>query len=503
MLDGVDLLTARPAQLDTIRGVRIGFVFQDPLSSLNPVQSVGSQVAELFRIHRGLGHKAAMREAVEVLDRVQIPFPDRRARDYPHQFSGGMRQRVMIAISLALQPDVLIADEPTTALDVTVQAQIIELLGKLREEAGTALVLISHDLGVAAALAERLAVMYGGRLVEVGVLRDAYRRPYHPYTLGLLASGPRQVGQRLIPIPGAPPRPSSLPPGCAFHPRCTFAQDRCRVDKPALRQVAQGTNRCLPLRRGRGRSRRRARDGTVAQLAQSPAARQQALLEEARRSIAGGSLGLFTLPEALDLVVASGAGGHVTDVSGRDFLDFHLGSGPALLGHAHPDIVRAVSAQVAKGSTYYFLNEPAIELASAMVQAIPCAEELQFAGSGSEATLYALRIARAATGRDAILKFEGAWHGMNEYALWGTVPTSASPYPSARPDSAGIPEAISSQVLVAPFNDASAFDELIARHGTPIGSGHCRAASARPQAPTGFPRARARSHAPARDRSDL
>jgi glutamate-1-semialdehyde 2,1-aminomutase len=203
----------------------------------------------------------------------------------------------------------------------------------------------------------------------------------------------------------------------------------------------------------------------VAHLAQSPAARQQALLREARRSIAGGSLGLFTLPDQLDLVVASGAGGHVTDVSGRDYLDFHLGSGPALLGHAHPDIVRAVTAQLAKGSTYYFLNEPAIALASTMVEAIPCAEELQFAGSGSEATLYALRIARAATGRDAILKFEGAWHGMNEYALWGTVPTSASPYPSARPDSAGIPEAIASQVLVVPFNDTSAFDEVVARHG--------------------------------------
>jgi oligopeptide transport system ATP-binding protein len=240
MLEGGDLLTARPAYLQTIRGRRIGFVFQDPLSSLNPVQTVGSQVAELFRIHRGLGRTAALREAVAVLDRVQIPFPDRRARDYPHQFSGGMRQRVMIAIALALQPDLLIADEPTTALDVTVQAQIIELLGQLREEAGTALVLISHDLGVAAALAERLAVMYGGRLVEVGSLRDAYRRPYHPYTLGLLASGPREDGQRLVPIPGAPPRPSNLPSGCAFHPRCAFAQDRCRVEKPALRHVATG-----------------------------------------------------------------------------------------------------------------------------------------------------------------------------------------------------------------------------------------------------------------------
>jgi oligopeptide/dipeptide ABC transporter ATP-binding protein len=240
LLDGVDLLTSSQADLQRVRGRRIGFVFQDPLSSLNPVKTVGSQVAELFRIHQGIGQNAAMRAAIDVLARVQIPSAERRANDYPHQFSGGMRQRVMIAIALALQPDLLIADEPTTALDVTVQAQIIELLGKLSSEAGTTLLLISHDLGVAGALADRLAVMYGGRLVEVGPLRSTYHQPFHPYTRGLLASGLRVLGQRLVPIPGSPPRPSSLPSGCAFHPRCAFAAERCRFEVPALREIAPG-----------------------------------------------------------------------------------------------------------------------------------------------------------------------------------------------------------------------------------------------------------------------
>lgn len=195
---------------------------------------------------------------------------------------------------------------------------------------------------------------------------------------------------------------------------------------------------------------------------------QEALLDRAAASISGGSLGLFSLPRELDLVVAYGRGSHLFDVAGREYIDYHLGSGPALLGHAHPEVVEAVSTQLAKGSTYYFLNEPAILLAEAMIDAIPCAQELQFTGSGSEATLFALRIARAATGRDKILKFEGAWHGMNEYALWGTVPAAPSPYPTADPDSAGIPRAIAADVLVAPFNDASALQEIIAAHSNEI-----------------------------------
>ncbi len=194
------------------------------------------------------------------------------------------------------------------------------------------------------------------------------------------------------------------------------------------------------------------------------ATRQQELLQRADRVLAGGALGTFVLPPEVDLVVASGHAGHVTDVAGRDYIDFHLGSGPALLGHAHPEIVEAVQRQLAKGSTYYFLNEPAIQLAERMVGAIPCADHLQYAGSGSEATLYALRLARAATKRQKVLKFEGGWHGMNEYALWGTTPSTPSHYPVAEPDSAGLPGVIGPEVLVAPFNDIARATELITAH---------------------------------------
>jgi glutamate-1-semialdehyde 2,1-aminomutase len=199
-------------------------------------------------------------------------------------------------------------------------------------------------------------------------------------------------------------------------------------------------------------------------IATSPAysaERQAALLAEADRVLAGGGLGLFTLPPEVNLVVASGQGSHITDVAGRDFIDYHLGSGPALLGHAHPAITAAVSAQLAKGTTYYFLNEPVIRLASRLVEAIPCAEQVHFTGSGTEATFFALRIARAHTGRSKVLKFEGGWHGMHDYALWGTVPPQPSPYPHAAPDSAGIPAPISETVLVAPFNDAERAVALI------------------------------------------
>jgi glutamate-1-semialdehyde 2,1-aminomutase len=195
---------------------------------------------------------------------------------------------------------------------------------------------------------------------------------------------------------------------------------------------------------------------------------QQQLLETADRYIAGGSLGLFALPRDVDLVIDHGYGGHIVDVTGRDYVDFHLGSGPMLVGHAHPQIVSAVDRQLRKGSTYYFLNEPAISLAVRMVEAIPCADQMQFAGSGSEATLYALRLARAATGRQKVMKFEGAWHGMNDYALWGTVPTSASPYPASAPDSAGIPAVLRDNVLVAPFNNPDQAAAMIDRHAADL-----------------------------------
>ncbi|HEX2516430.1 MAG TPA: aminotransferase class III-fold pyridoxal phosphate-dependent enzyme [Chloroflexota bacterium] len=202
--------------------------------------------------------------------------------------------------------------------------------------------------------------------------------------------------------------------------------------------------------------------------ASAGAQRQQELLGKADRYLAGGGLGLFTLPPEVNLVIAAGQGGHVVDVAGREYIDYHLGSGPALLGHGHPAITAAVQAQLSKGSTYYFLNEHVVRLAERLVQAVPCAGDpqgqVQFTGSGTEATFFALRVARAYTGRSKILKFEGGWHGMHDYALWGTVPQEASDYPRARPDSQGIPAAIGNEVLVAPFNDTDLALEILESH---------------------------------------
>jgi glutamate-1-semialdehyde 2,1-aminomutase len=192
--------------------------------------------------------------------------------------------------------------------------------------------------------------------------------------------------------------------------------------------------------------------------------RQSDLIERANTYLAGGGLGLFVLPDEVNIVIAEGHGSHVTDASGRDFIDYHLGSGPALLGHAHPEVVAAVERQLPKGSTYYFLNEPVIQLAERLVKACPCADQVQFTGSGTEATFFAMRMARAATGREKVLKFEGGWHGMNDYGLWGTVPGQPSAYPNAERDSVGIPEALRGQVLVAPFNDAERAAKIIAEH---------------------------------------
>jgi glutamate-1-semialdehyde 2,1-aminomutase len=192
------------------------------------------------------------------------------------------------------------------------------------------------------------------------------------------------------------------------------------------------------------------------------------LLDRANRYLAGGGLGLFVLPDEVNLVIAEGHGSHVTDVTGRDFIDYHLGSGPALLGHAHPDVVAAVQRQLPKGSTYYFLNAPVIQLAEKIVEACPCADQVHFTGSGTEATFFALRVARAATGRDKVLKFEGGWHGMNDYGLWGTVPSQPSQYPSAERDSVGIPEALRGQVLVAPFNAAERAVQIIEQNAADL-----------------------------------
>jgi oligopeptide transport system ATP-binding protein len=245
---GKELLGATDEVLRSIRGDRIAMVFQDALSALNPVMTVGDQIAELFRTHRGLSWNEGRKRAVALLDRVAIPDARRRINAYPHQFSGGMRQRVMIAMALALDPEVLIADEPTTALDVTVQAQIMELLTELRAQTSMALILITHDVGVVAEVADRLLVMYAGRIIEAGPTLEAYLHPAHPYTRALLASIPpidRRV-PRLDAIPGTPPDPMKLPAGCPLHPRCSFVTDRCRSELPLLSACGPGRTSACP-----------------------------------------------------------------------------------------------------------------------------------------------------------------------------------------------------------------------------------------------------------------
>lgn len=239
---GQDLLTMPDDQRRRTRGPEISMVFQDALSSLNPVFPVGWQIAEMFRKHRGMNKSDSYDRAVKLMQRVQIPAAKERVKAYPHQFSGGMRQRIMIAMAIALDPAVLIADEPTTALDVTVQAQIMALLQELQEERQMGLILITHDLGVVADVADKIAVMYAGRIVERADVFDLYRQPAHPYTKGLLESIPRldQKGQELAAIGGLPPNLMRIPPGCAFNPRCRYAQDICRQDRPELLMVAPG-----------------------------------------------------------------------------------------------------------------------------------------------------------------------------------------------------------------------------------------------------------------------
>ena len=246
-LEGTNLLTLPRKQARHYRGRRISMIFQDALSALNPVLSVGFQIAEMMRVHEGLSKPDARRRTVELMERVRIPAAANRYGDYPHEFSGGMRQRIMIAMALALSPDILIADEPTTALDVTVQAQIVALLRELRQESAMGMVLITHDLGLAADVADRIAVMYAGSIVECAPAAELYRGPAHPYTAGLLASIPRasRKGQDLLPIKGSPPSLASVPAGCAFHPRCPMSTERCRVERPELRTLSDGrTSAC-------------------------------------------------------------------------------------------------------------------------------------------------------------------------------------------------------------------------------------------------------------------
>ncbi len=243
VFDGEDLLTVDAEHRRKVNGEGLAMVFQDALSALNPVYTVGSQLAELLRVRRGMRRKAAWERAVDLMDRVRIPAARDRAKDYPHQFSGGMRQRIMIAMAIALDPKVLIADEPTTALDVTVQAQIMELLLQIQQDTGMGLILITHDLGVVAEVADEVCAMYAGRRVEAATVREVFSAPAHPYTRGLLQSIPRpdETAEELWAIPGTPPNLLRLDGGCAFRPRCEAAIERCATERPAMVSPTDGT----------------------------------------------------------------------------------------------------------------------------------------------------------------------------------------------------------------------------------------------------------------------
>jgi peptide/nickel transport system ATP-binding protein len=246
LFEGKRIDTLPAAQMRRLRGRRIGAVFQDPLTSLNPLYTVGEQLTETILTHLPLSPRQARDRAVELLTATGIPAPERRMAQYPHQFSGGMRQRVVIALALAAEPSLIIADEPTTALDVSIQAQIIDLLKRLCREQGTAVMLVTHDMGVIAETADRVAVMYAGRVVETGPVADVIHRPQHPYTVGLMGSIPRPsaVAGRLAQIEGAMPRLNAIPSGCAFHPRCGQAFDRCRRERPELMSAGGGLAAC-------------------------------------------------------------------------------------------------------------------------------------------------------------------------------------------------------------------------------------------------------------------
>jgi peptide/nickel transport system ATP-binding protein len=244
LFQGQDLLTLREKAMSDVRGARIAMIFQEPMTSLDPAFTVGAQIAEVIRRHKQVSRRQAWKAAVELLGLVGIPSPERRAGHYPHAFSGGMRQRVMIAMAVSCQPDVLIADEPTTALDVTVQAQILDLLKQLQADLGMSMIFVTHDLGVVADICDEVAVMYAGQVVESGGAQDLFEHPQHPYTEGLLQSMPRLDGERarMSTIGGVVPPPDRLPQGCRFHPRCRYAVDACVADVPDLRP-ARGVDR--------------------------------------------------------------------------------------------------------------------------------------------------------------------------------------------------------------------------------------------------------------------
>ena len=292
VFNGTDLLSLRPDQLRKVRGAEIAVIFQDPLTSLHPLYKVGWQIVEMIRSHdKSVSKKQATARAVDLLGRVGIPRPAERVNDYPHQFSGGMRQRAMIAMALSLSPELIICDEPTTALDATVQAQILDLLLRLQQESGTALIMITHDLGVVADIADDVMVMYAGKAAEKASKNDIFYRPHHPYTKGLLESIPNSsaAGDRLKPITGQPPSLIRLPSGCAFHPRCAYVMDRCLTEQPPLAPVGDDglhVSACwLPVTAAglaseaeelRRRAVERGRNAAAAQIAQAIANRPEA-----------------------------------------------------------------------------------------------------------------------------------------------------------------------------------------------------------------------------------
>jgi peptide/nickel transport system ATP-binding protein len=245
-LSGMRIDNLPPEDMRRVRGKRIGMIFQDPLTSLNPLYRVSEQLVETIRTHTNLSASGARKRAIELLAEVGIPAPDRRIDSYPHEFSGGMRQRVVIALALCAEPELIIADEPTTALDVSVQAQIISLLKRLGREHGTAIMLVTHDMGVIAETADRVAVMYAGRIAEIGPVRDVVQNPLHPYAKGLMGAIPslESDANRLVQIPGSMPRLSAIPPGCPFNPRCPYVFDRCRVERPEPIQHSQHRVAC-------------------------------------------------------------------------------------------------------------------------------------------------------------------------------------------------------------------------------------------------------------------
>ncbi len=242
LFEGQDLLKMSDDEIRHVRGNKMAMIFQEPMTSLNPVLTIGYQIGEPLEVHRGMSRDEAKQESIKLLGKVQIPEGKTRVQSYPHLFSGGMRQRVMIAMGLGCNPKLIIADEPTTALDVTIQAQLLELMKNLTRDFGTALIVITHNLGIIARYADRVNVMYAGRIVEKGTARQIYGDSRHPYTIGLMASVPRldeDIKTKLIPIEGQPPDLLHVPPGCAFHPRCSYATEQCREERPELAEVAE------------------------------------------------------------------------------------------------------------------------------------------------------------------------------------------------------------------------------------------------------------------------